>query len=113
MPFESGAAAVDSAISGVGLFGYGLHLRSRIRSCQHWPQTTGRVIQSALETDDGYQIRVTYHYTVNGNDPENPAEAVVDRTSPGGLQYIISGMILLVMAVLVSLYPAHAATTLP
>jgi hypothetical protein len=46
-------------------------------------------------------------------DPENPAEAVVDRTSPGGLQYIISGMILLVMAVLASLYPAHAATTLP
>ena len=109
MTFESGAAAVASAISGVGLFGYGLHLRSRIRSCHHWPQTTGKVIQSEAAIS---RYPADSHLTVY-YDPENPAEAVVDRTSPGGLQYIISGMILLVMAALVSLYPAHAATTLP
>jgi hypothetical protein len=52
------------------------------------------------------------HYPVDSHltvyyDPENPAEAVLDRTSPGGLEYFITGIILLVMTVLVILYPAH------
>jgi hypothetical protein len=45
---------------------------------------------------------VTVYY-----DPENPAEAVLDRTSPGGLEYIISGIIILFMMALVIMYPAH------
>ena len=150
--FESGAAAVAGAISGAGLFGYGLHLRGKLRSCQRWPHTAGKVVRSGLETDDGYQVFVTYQYTVNGTgyssrqvqfgtpttylrkpsaeaavsrypadarltvyyNPENPAEAVLDRTSPGGLEYMISGIILLAMTVLVILYPAHTpAATYP
>ena len=145
MTFESGAAAVASAISGVGLFGYGCYLRTKRSSCQRWPQATGTVTQSGLDTDDGYRTHVIYKYTVNGGgysssrvrfgtpttyirkssaeaaisrypvdshltvyyDPENPAEAVLDRTSPGGLEYIIIGVILLVLTALVIIYPAH------
>ena len=149
MTFESGAAAVASAISGGGLFANGLYLRSKLRSCQGWAQTTGRVTESGVESDDGLQVCVTYEYTVNGTgysnsriqfgtpttyfrksaalaaisrypvdcalevyyNPENPAEAVLDRTSPSGLEYIICGVILLVMAVLVMLYPAQSINT--
>ena len=145
MSFQSGAAAVSSAIVGTALFGYGLHLRSKLRSCRRWPQVTGTVTQSGLDTDDGYRITVIYEYTVNGArysssrvqfggsttyvrkssaeaaighypanshvtvsyDPENPAEAVLDRTSPSGLEYIISGIVILVMMALVIMYPAH------
>ena len=145
MSFESGAAAVASAIIGAALLGYGLYLRSKLRSCQRWPQVTGTVTQSGLDTDDGYRTNVVYEYTVNGvgysssrvqfgtpttyirkssaeaavshypanfhvtvyYDPENPAEAVLDRTSPGGLEYIISGIVILVMMALVIMYPAH------
>jgi hypothetical protein len=143
--FESGAAAAASAIIGVALFGYGLYLRSTLRSCQRWPQTTGTVTQAGLDTDDGIRLSVIYAYTVNGAgysssriqfgtpttyirrssadaavsqypvgsqvtvyyDPENPAEAVLDRTSPGGLEYIIFGIIMLVMMVLILMYPSH------
>jgi len=147
--FESGAAAVASAIIGAALFGYGLYLRSKLRSCQRWPQATGIVTQSGLDTDDGYRISVIYEYTVNGAgyssscvqfgtpttylrkssaeaaishypansqltvyyDPENPKEAVLDRTSPGGLEYIISGVIFLVLTALIMMYPDQ--TTAP
>jgi hypothetical protein len=52
---------------------------------------------------------VTVYY-----DPENPAEAVLNRTSPAGLQYIVCGIVLLVVMVLVILYPAHdTASTNP
>jgi hypothetical protein len=150
--FESGAAAVASAIIGPALFGYGLYLRSKLRSCQRWPQVTGTVTQSGLDTDDGYRTSVIYEYTVNGAgysgsrvqfgtpttyirkssaeaaishypanshvtvyyDPQNPAEAVLDRTSPGGLEYIISGIIILVMMALVIMYSAqNTAPTTP
>jgi Protein of unknown function (DUF3592) len=143
--FESWAAAVASAISGVALFAYGLYLRNKLRSCRRWPQSTGTIIQSGLENYDGIRISVTYQYAVNGvdysssriqfgtpttyirtssaeaaisrypansqvtayYDPENPAEAVLDRTSPGGIEYIIIGIILFVMTALVIMYPAH------
>jgi hypothetical protein len=36
-------------------------------------------------------------------DPENPAEAVLDRTAPGGLEYIISGIIILILMALIIL----------
>jgi hypothetical protein len=147
--FESGAAAAASAIIGAALFGYGLYLRNKLGSCRRWPQATGIVTQSGLNTDDGYRISVIYEYTVNGvgyssscvqfgapttyirkssaeaaighypvnsrltvyYDPENPAEAVLDRTSPGGLEYIMIGIIFLVLMALVIMYPAH--TTAP
>ncbi len=150
MTFEAGAAAVASAISGAGLFGYGLYLRSKLRFCQGWPQATGKVTQSGLDTDDGYRVRVIYEYSVNGAgysssrvqlgtpttylrkssadaavrrypvdsqltvyyDPENPAEAVLDRTSPGGLEYIIWGVLLLIMMVLVVFFPAHTTAAM-
>jgi len=146
--FESGVAALSSAIIGVGLLGYGLHLRSKLRACQGWPEATGMVTQSAVEVDDGYEVRVVYEYSVNGvgysgsriqfgsqtsylrkgraeaavsrypvnshvtvyYDPENPAEAVLDRTSPSGLEYMVIGIVCLVMMVLVILYPAHGTT---
>jgi hypothetical protein len=55
------------------------------------------------------------HYPVDSHstvyyDPENPAEAVLDRTSPGGLEYIIIGIMLLVLPALVIIYPAHTTT---
>jgi hypothetical protein len=143
--FESWAAAVACAISGAGLLGYGLYLRSKLRSCQRWPQATGTVTKSGLDSDDGYRANVIYEYTVNGvgyssgriqfgsqttyirkssaeaaishypagshltvyYDPENPAEAVLERTSPGGLEYIISGIIILILMALIILYPGH------
>ncbi len=148
MTFDSGAAAVSSAIIGVALFGYGLHLRSRLSACRSWPQTTGRVTQSDFDTSDGIELYVIYEYTVNGvgysstrvqfgtpttylrkssadaalsrypvnsqltvyYDPENPADAVLDRTSPSGLEYIILGIVLLVMEALVVMYPATTPT---
>jgi hypothetical protein len=149
LSFESGTAAVSSAMIGVALSGYGLYLRSKLSSCQRWPQTAGTVTQSRLDTDDGYRIHVIYEYAVNGvayscsrvqfgtpttyirkssaeaaigrypvdsrltvyYDPENPADAVLDRISPSGLEYIVSGIILLVLMVLVILYPAHTVTS--
>jgi len=66
MSFESGAAAVASAIIGVALLGYGLYLRSKLRSCQHWPQAAGTVTQSGLDTDDGIRPYVIYEYSANG-----------------------------------------------
>jgi hypothetical protein len=103
------------------------------------------VTQSAVEVDDGYEVRVVYEYSVNGvgysgsriqfgsatsylrkgraeaavsrypvncpvtvyYDPENPAAAVLDRTSPSGMEYIVIGIVCLVMMVVVILFPAH------
>lgn len=145
MSFESGAAAVSSAIIGGGLFVYGLYLRSKLSACQRWPQATGTVTRSDLDTDDGIRISVIYDYVVNGAgyrsscvqfgtpttyllkssaeavlgrypvdshltvyyNPENPAEAVLDRTSPGGLEYILIGIVFIIMTVVVVMYPAH------
>jgi Protein of unknown function (DUF3592) len=78
-------------------------------SCVQFGTPTTYIRKSSAET-------AISHYPVNSRltvyyDPENPAEAVLDRTSPGGLEYIIIGIIFLVLMALVIMYPAH--TTAP
>lgn len=51
---------------GLGLLWLFLHNFLRAQRARRWPAAPGRILESGVEYDDGYILKVGYEYTVNG-----------------------------------------------